>query len=82
MNAEILVFVNCVKAQSQEITQPGNLHAAIVYIIARLFRKCQISQSAQKFLLPKSVEHYLCHLKSNNIIGQWKTTNKEKHFYP
>ena len=26
--------------------------------------------------------HYLCHFKSNNIIGQRKTTNKEKHFYP
>ena len=24
----------------------------------------------------------LCHLKSNNIIGQRKTTNKEKHIYP
>ena len=39
-------------------------------------------QSAQKFLLPKSAERYLCHLKSNNITGQRKTTNKEKHFHP
>ena len=30
-------------------------------------------------VLPKSVVHYLCHLKSNNIIGQRKTTNKEKY---
>ena len=52
------------------------------YVIARLFRYCQIPQSAQKFPLPKSVVRYLCHLKSNNIIGQRKTTNKEKHFYP
>ena len=36
-------------------------------------------QSAQKFLLPKSVVHNLCHLKSNSIV-QRKTTNKEKHF--
>ena len=34
------------------------------------------------FFLPKSAVHYLYHLKSNNIIGQRKTTNKEKHFYP
>ena len=39
------------------------------------------ARSAQKFLLPKSTVHCLCHLKSNNIIGQ-RTTNKEKHFYP
>ena len=55
--------------QSQGITQSGNLRAAIVYVIARLFRQCQTPQSAQKFLLPKSVVHYMCHLKSNNIIG-------------
>ena len=41
-----------------------------------------IVTSAQKILLAKSVVHYLCHLNSNNIIGQRKTTNKEKHFYP
>ena len=35
-----------------------------------------------KILLSKSPVHYLRHLKSNNIIGQRKTTNKEKHFYP
>ena len=70
------------KTQSKEKTYSGNLHAAIVYVIARLFRKCQTPQSAQKFLLPKSAEHYLCHLKSNNITGQRKTTNKEKHFHP
>ena len=35
-----------------------------------------------KILLPKSAVYYLCHLKSNNIIDQRKTTNKEKHFYP
>ena len=69
------------KPQSQEITQSGNLRAAIAYVIARRFRQCQTPQSAQKFLLPKSVVHYLCHLKSNNIIGQSKTTNTEKHFY-
>ena len=34
------------------------------------------------FFSPKSVAHYLHHLKSNNIIGQSKTTNTEKHFYP
>ena len=29
-----------------------------------------------------SVVCYLCHLKSNDIIGQRKTNYKEKHFYP
>ena len=71
-----------VSSQSQEMTQSGNLRPAIVYVIARLFRQCQTPQSAQKFLFPKCAVHYLCHLNSNNIIGQSKTTNTEKHFYP
>ena len=70
------------ETQSQEITQSWHFSAAIVYVIAKLFRYFQTPQSAQKFLLSKSVVNYLCHLKSNNIIGQRKTTNKEKHFYP
>ena len=81
MTVIMTIFLSVI-AQSQEITQSGNLRTAIVYVIARLFRQCQTPQSAQKFLLPKSVVHYLCHLKSNNIIGQRKTNNKEKHFYP
>ena len=36
-----------VKSQSQEITQSGNLHATIVYVIARLFHQRQTPQSAQ-----------------------------------
>ena len=60
---------------------------AIVYVVARLFHYCQTPKCAQKFLLPvqifvKSAVHYLDHQKSNNIIGQKKTNNKEKHFYP
>ena len=47
----------------------------------KTFHQRQTPQSAQKSLLPKSVVHYLCHLKSNIIIGQRKTTNKEKYFY-
>ena len=39
------------------------------------------SPECTKILLPNGVLHYLCHLKLNNIIGEWKTTNKEKHFY-
>ena len=77
--SEALYFFSC-KPQSQEITQSGNLRAAIVYVIARHFRQGQTPQSAQKFLLPKSLVHYLCHLKSNNIIGERKTTNKENTF--
>ena len=48
----------------------------------KIFLYCQTPQSAQKFLCSKSAVHYLCHLKSNDIIGQRKTTNKAKHFYP
>ena len=32
----------------QEITKSGNLRAATVYVIARLFCLCQTPQSAQK----------------------------------
>ena len=62
----------------------------IVWNLARGYCLCHCktfllvpdSTECTKFLLPKSAVHYLCHLKSNNIIGQRKTTNKEKHFYP
>ena len=40
------------------------------------------STECTKIFLPKCAVHYLYHLKSNNIIGQRKTTNTEKHFYP
>ena len=58
----------------------------IVCVVARLFHYCQTPKGAQKFLLPvkffvKTAVHYLGHQKSNNIIGQ-KKTSKEKHFYP
>ena len=36
--------------------------------------------SAQKIILPKSLVRYLYHLKSNNIIGQRKTTNTKNIF--
>ena len=39
------------------------------------------STECTNFFLPKTAVHYLYHLKSNNI-GQRKTTNTEKHFYP
>ena len=39
------------------------------------------STECTKNFLPKSTVHYMCHLKSNNIIGQRKTTNTEKHVY-
>ena len=39
------------------------------------------STECTKILLRKSAVHYLYHLKSNNIIGQRKTTNTEKHLY-
>ena len=58
----------------------------IVWKHARGYCLCYCKTFSQvpdstKFLLPKSVVHYFCHLKSNNI-GQRKTTNKEKHFHP
>ena len=48
------------------------------------------STECTKKFLPKSTVHYIistyntvhmCQLKSNNIIGQRKTTNTEKHLY-
>ena len=65
-----------VKIQSQEIAQSENLRAVIVYVIARLF--LPVPDSAED---KKKAVHYLCLLKSNNIIGQKKITNKEKLFY-
>ena len=35
-----------------------------------------------QIFLPKSAVHYSYFLKSYNVIGQWKTTDLEKHFYP
>ena len=34
------------------------------------------------FFLPRSAVHCLYQLKSNNILGQRKSTNTEKDFYP
>ena len=49
--------------KSQEITQSGNLRAAIAYVIAKRLCQClQTPQSAQ-FFLKKSAVHYLYHLK-------------------
>ena len=48
----------------------------------RTFSLVPDSTKCTKIVLLKSAVHCLCHLKSNNIIGQRKTTNKEKHFYP
>ena len=39
------------------------------------------STECTKKHLPKRAVHYLYHLKSNNIIGQGKTTNTKKHFF-
>ena len=35
-----------------------------------------------KIFVTEKCSTLLCHLKSNNIIVQRKTINKEKHFYP
>ena len=39
------------------------------------------STECTKKYLPKRAVHYLYHRKSNNIIGQGKTTNTKKHFF-
>ena len=41
-------FTQYFNTQSQENMQFGNLRAAIVYVIVKLFCQCQIAQSAQK----------------------------------
>ena len=61
----------------------------IVWKIARGYCLCYCktfslvpdSTECIKLFLPKYAVHYLYHLKSNNIIGQRKTTNTEKYFY-
>ena len=40
------------------------------------------STGCTEMFFTKSAVHYLYHLKSNHIIGQRKTNNTEKHFYP
>ena len=40
------------------------------------------STECTEIFLLKSAVHYLHHLKSNDIIGQRKTTNTEKDIYP
>ena len=55
-------------------------------IVWKLVRGYCLCYCKTFLLVPDSTEYtkicYLCHLRSNNIIGQRKTTNKEKHFYP
>ena len=47
-------------------------------LLQDLFASARLHRVHKFFFLPKSAVHYLCHLKSNNIIGQRKTTDKEK----
>ena len=47
-------------------------------LLQYLFRLRQTQQRAPNTFLPKNAVHYLRHLKSNNIIGQRKTSNKKK----
>ena len=62
----------------------------IVWKLARSYCLCYCkifslvpdSTECTKLFLWMSAVHYLYHLISNNVIGQRKTTNTEKHFYP
>ena len=77
--SDIKIYINC------NIVTRNN----IVWKLARSYCLCYCktfslvpdSTERTKNFLPKSTVHYTCHLKSNNIIGQRKTTNTEKHFY-
>ena len=40
------------------------------------------STECAKIFLTEKCSAFLCHLKSGNIVGLRKTTNKEKHFCP
>ena len=53
------------------------------YLLQHFFASARLHRVYNIFFFsPKSIVHYLYHLKSSNIIGQSKTTNTEKHFYP
>ena len=69
--------------QSQEITQSGNFHAAIVYVIETyFFSQRQASQSESKRdLLPISAVNYSRHLKLRNIIALLKISTIQENFY-
>ena len=49
-------------------------------LLQDFFASARLHRVHKKKILTKSIVHYLCHLKSNNIIVQRKTTNKEKTF--
>ena len=66
----------------QTVVTRNKIVARLLFMLLKDFVASARLQRVHKNFLPKSVVHYLCHLKSNNIIGQRKTTNKEKHFYP
>ena len=64
--------------QSQEITC-----AQLLFMLLQdFFASARHHRVHQFFFLWNSAVHYLYNLKSNNIIGQRKTGNAEKHFYP
>ena len=68
-----------VRPQSQEITQSENFFGVIVYVLQNFFISFWLHRV--HIFLAKSAVHYLYHLKSNNVIGQRKNINAEKHFY-
>ena len=82
--------------QNLDIKQKFGVNASVVTrnnIVCKLARGCCLcycksfslvpdSTECTKFFLPKSAVHYLYHLKSSNTIGQRKTTNTGKYFYP
>ena len=74
--------------QARKVTQTIVTRNNLVWKLACDYYSCYCKTSS---LVPDStvcakifvsVVHYLCHLKSNDITGQRKTNNKEKHFYP
>ena len=84
------IFITFLFKVSKLIFLKFSIHRAIVWKLARGYCLCYCktftlmpdSTECTIFFLPKRAVHYFYHLKSSNIIGQRKTTNTGKHFYP
>ena len=90
--ANVFVFGDFIVHHKDWLTYSGGNIVTRNNIVWKLAHSYCLCYCKTFLLVPDSTEctkvfatakccKFLCHLKSNNIIGQRKTTNKEKHFY-
>ena len=72
---------NLLKLSVNKVTRNNSLEtcARLFFMLLQDFFASTRLHRVQKNFCYQKVVHYLCHLKSNHIIGQSKTTNAEKH---